>query len=155
MSLMKTPWMKWSLVVFGTILLLLVAGFAFLVFDFRGLDKSRLVRESISPNGHLVAEVHEVITPMHGGPDTVQVTLRPASRAVGDIVYSQTFECGPDYSAFQVEWQDSKNLTVSYGICDAGRYHSASDKNVFQKSTSWEGISISYRDSGYVAHAKL
>jgi hypothetical protein len=152
---MKTPWLKWPLVVFGTILVLLMGGFAFLVFDFRGHDQTRLIRESTSPDGHLVAEIHEVITPMHGGPDMVQVTLRPASRAVGDIIYSQTFECGPDYRAFQVEWQTAQNLTVSYGICDAGRYNSASDKKVFQKSASWEGINIIYKDSGYVAHAKL
>jgi hypothetical protein len=147
--------MKWLLIGFGTILALLGMGFAFLVVDFRGHDQTRLIRESASPDGRLVADVNEVITPMHGGPDTVQVTLRPASRAIGDVIYSQTFECGPDYSAFQVEWQTSQNLTVSYGICDAGRYTSASDKKVLQKRTSWEGINISYKDSGYMAHAKL
>jgi hypothetical protein len=153
-SLMRKPWVKWSLILCGVVFLLLLAGFSWLVFDFSGHSKSRLIRETTSPDGRFVAEVREVITPMHGGPDSVQVMLRPATHAVGDVVYSQTFECGPDYSAFQIEWQSPANLTVSSGTCDAGRYRSAGDNNVFQRSTTWQGVSINYRDSGHVAHSK-
>jgi hypothetical protein len=145
---------KWMVISSAGAVLLLLVGFVILVVGFRGQNKSHVIRQSTSPDGNVIAEVRELITPMHGGPDLVQVVLRPTTDAVGDVVYSRVFECGPDYSAFQVEWQSSKSLTVSYGTCDAGRYHSATDNDVFQKNATWQDVSISYRDSGHVAHAK-
>lgn len=151
----EEPMVKWSLISIGLVLILLVGGFLWLVVDFGGHEKTHLISQSESPDGNFVVEVHEVTTPMHGGPDSVQVTLRSTTAAVGDVVYSQNFECGPDYSAFQVEWQSSKNLIVQSGICDAGRYNSASSNKVLRKIMSWEGVSIVYRESDHVAHAKL
>ena len=66
-----------------------LAGFAILVANFSGHSTSRLLVESTSTDGRLVAEVREVVTPVHGGPDSVQVALRPVTRAAGDVIYSQ------------------------------------------------------------------
>jgi hypothetical protein len=152
---MKTRWLKWSLISCGVVLLLLLVEVSWLVMDFGGHNKIRLIRDSESPDGHLVAEVQEVITPMHGGADSVQVILRSTTSTIGDVVYAQTFECGPDYSAFQLEWRSPKNLLVQYGTCDSGRYDSAMNNKVLQKSLTWRDLSISYLQSDYVAHAKL
>jgi hypothetical protein len=152
-SLMTKSWLKWSLISCGIIFLCFLAGLMLLVADFGGHTKTRLIRESASPNGQVIASAYEVITPMHGGPDSVQVTLRPSTFALGDIIYSEAFECGPDYSAFQFEWQSPSRLTVSYGICDAGRYRSATDNKILRKIGRWQEVSIVYRESGHVAHA--
>ena len=150
-----TKALKWILLSFGAIFLLLFAGFMVLVVDFGGHSKSRLLVESTSTDGRLVAEVREVVTPMHGGPDSVQVSLRSVTRAAGDVIYSQVFECGPDYSAFQVKWESPTVLVISYGTCDAGRYRSPTDNKILQMNTVWHDVTIRYQNSEYVAHAKL
>jgi hypothetical protein len=151
MSLVRKQWVKWSLILCGTVVLLLLLAFLLFAYYFAGQNKTRLIRESASPDGHFVAEVREVITPMHGGPDLVQVVLKSASQSEGDVVYSQVFECGPDYSAFQVAWQSPDSLAVSYGACDAGNFQSPTGN---KKSMAWHEVKISYRDTGHMARSK-
>jgi hypothetical protein len=152
---MEIRWLRWPLILSGVFLLVLLAGFLWLVADFGANDITRSIRQSESADGRFVAEVREVITRMHGGPDSVQVTLRATKSALGDVVFSQTFECGPDYSAFQVEWKSPQSLVIQEGMCDAGRYSSASNNKVLQKSEAWHQVKISYRRSDHVAHADL
>jgi len=134
---------------------MLLFGFLAFAHYFAGKDKTHLIRESKSPDGKFVAEIREVITPMHGGPDLIQVAIRPAGYSVPDIIYSQTFECGPDDRAFQLAWLSPKTLGVSYGMCDAGQYRRAADNKVTQKITDWHDVSIQYRQSDYIAHGSL
>lgn len=154
MSLVRKQWVTWSLISCGAVFLLLLLAFLIFAYHFAGENKTRLIRESTSPDGQFVAEINEVITPMNGGPDLVQVLLRPVTRASGEVVYSQTFECESDNRAFQVRWRSPKNLEISYGVCDTGRYHTAADNKFFQKITEWHEVSIAYLDSEHVAHAK-
>ena len=72
---MRGHWLKWVLVTCAVGLCLFLAAFGLLVFDFGGNQEIRLIRQSRSPDGALIAEVREVIEPMHGGSDSVQVLI--------------------------------------------------------------------------------
>jgi hypothetical protein len=153
--IMRRRWIKYALISAGVLFLVVLVAFGLLVFDFGGHNRDRLIRESTSPDGRVVAEIREVITPMHGGPDEVQVLLRSTRSTFGDIIYSQTFECGPDYDAFHVNWRSSNDLIVTYGTCDLGPYASGTDNSTIHKRTSWHDVGITYEPSSHVAHPKL
>jgi hypothetical protein len=141
-----------AIVAIGALVVIL---FASLLVDFSGHAKDRVLKKAVSPDGQFVAEVHEVITPMHGGPDRVDVTLQDqrSDQLVQAVVYSRIFECGPDYAGYGLRWQSSQSLTIWYPTCDGGRYRSPADNWVLQKLDMWRGVAIVYHNSGYVAHA--
>jgi hypothetical protein len=87
---------------------------------------------------------------MHGGPDTLYVTIKRGELSSADTIYSRIYECS-DVSAFDVQWKESRELTVSYGSCDSGRWHTPEENKVLKKDSAWGDIKIDYRDSGHVA----
>jgi len=137
--------------ILGVVLLAVLALAGFLVLDSGG-DKDQTIKQAMSPDGKLVVEIHQITTPMHGGPDTLRVTIR-LPEDLGDVVYSQTYECS-DYSAFRVQWKNPNELTIIYGTCDSGRWHTVDENKVWQRNTEWHDVKINYQNSGYVAHAK-
>lgn len=104
-------------------------------------DSTRLRRTS--PDGSLVAEIHTVMTPMHGGPDTLYVTIIGKNQAFGEKVFSRVYEC-EDPRGFDLVWTTSKALRVSYPQCDTGR---AEDNLVTTKQVIWRGIAIDYLEN--------
>jgi hypothetical protein len=150
---MKMKWLKWTLISIGVIVSLTLIAIVCVVVKFGGDDKTYVIRQSKSNDGNVIAEVISIVTPVHGGPDRVQVTLRPKTEPFGGIVYSQAFECGPDFRAFQVRWLSPSDLLIQYGLCE-GRYFSARDNKIFLKSTAWQGIHITYRQSDYISHGE-
>ena len=127
----------------------LLVGVVFLVLD-SPHPKDTLTLQAISPDGKLVAELHQVITPMHGGPDTFYISMRRNSLPEGENVYSQTYECN-DFTRFRLTWLNPKELSVSYGTCNLGRLHSDNDNKVWNRVESWQDIKIDYQDTKYVA----
>jgi hypothetical protein len=130
-----------SLIVVGLVVFLIFSG---------GGDKDHRLRTVISPDGKARAELHEVITPMHGGRDSVYVSLGDLDSAFDGRIFVKYHECN-DLSAFQLSWEDSDNLTVSYGGCDTGRWKTAGDDKIWVKNTAWRGINIKYLDTGKIA----
>lgn len=122
---------------------------AFLVLDLGG-PRDNLLQQSISPDGRLVAELHESITPQRGGPDTLYVTLRLARQPLGDRVYSRTYECS-DLSAFRLRWDSSNELALAYGACDSGHWHSKEENTVWKRDAVWRNVKITYEDTKHVA----
>jgi len=104
-------------------------------------DSTRL--SSTSPDRSFVAEIHTVTTPMHGGPDTLYVTIIGNKQAFGETVFSRVYECD-DPRGFDLVWTTSKALRVSYPQCDTGR---AEDNLVTVKQVIWRGIAIDYLES--------
>jgi hypothetical protein len=143
---------KWSLAAIGTLSLAIVALFAFLVLD-SGRDKDHLIMQSASPDGKLIVELHQVITPMHGGPDTLYVAIR-TQESYGEKIYSRTYECY-DFSAFRFEWNSLHDLTIYYGECSASPYdnpqENASENKIWQSDAEWHGITIHYSDTHHKA----
>jgi hypothetical protein len=144
---------KWLGLIFGVVLLAVVALFVFLVLDSGG-DKDQLVKQAASPDGKLMAELHQITTPMHGGPDTLRVTIGPIKGPSGGVVYSRSYECTSDYSAFRLQWKTPNELIVTYGTCNSGRWHTKDENKVWQSYAEWHDVKINYLDSGYVAQAK-
>ncbi len=136
----------------GLLLLILFAGlFVFLVNDFGGEDTVQAIGQYKSPDGKVIAEIQEVIAPMHGGSDTIQVTIQHSGLHDKDVVYSRVYGCTLDYSAYHLAWRSSNELVVTYGSCDGGRWHGRDDNKVLRQQGLWRGIRIDYRDSGYIA----
>jgi hypothetical protein len=142
---------KWVGMVLGVVLVGVLVLVGFLVLDSGG-SKDQTIRQAVSPDGKLVAGIHQIMTPMHGGPDTLRVTIGSSER-LGEVVYSQTYECS-DYGAFRLQWNTPNKLTIVYGTCDSGRWHTVDENKVWQRDTEWRDVKIAYQDSGYVAHAK-
>ena len=134
----------------GACLSVLLVGVIFLIFD-SGHPKDTMIQQALSPDGKLVAELHQVITPMHGGPDTLYVSMRPNSVTEGEHIYSQTYECD-DFTQFRLTWLNPKELNVSYGTCNLGRLHYDNDNKVWNRVESWQDIKINYQDTKYVAN---
>jgi hypothetical protein len=61
-----------------------------------------------------VAELHTVITPMHGGSDALYVAIRGKNDAFGETVFSRVNECD-DTNGFNIRWTGAEELNVSYG----------------------------------------
>jgi hypothetical protein len=83
---MKGALPKYLLVAFGILFLLLAALLVFLVADFPEHAADHLIAQVVSPEGQKIAELHEIITPMHGGPDTLQVMLHAKNESPADLV---------------------------------------------------------------------
>ena len=131
---------------FALILLVLIA----LMIDWSKSAKDDVIREKTSPDGKLVAEMHELTTPMHGGPDTVSVTIRQTEYTYeNEIIYSRIYECD-DFSGFDLQWKRSNELTISYGNCN-GRWHTPDENRVLETKSTWRDVKIEYRESGHVA----
>jgi len=131
---------------FALILLVLIA----LMIDWSKSAKDDVIREKTSPDGKLVAEMHELTTPMHGGPDTVSVTIRQTEYPYeNEIIYSRIYECD-DFSGFDLQWKRSNKLTISYGNCN-GRWHTPDENRVLETKSTWRDVKIEYRESGHVA----
>jgi hypothetical protein len=103
-------------VILGVVLVAVLVLVGFLVLDSGG-SKDQTIKQAASPNGKLVAEIHQITTPMHGGPDTLTVTIRQAQDPIGQKVYSRTYECD-DFSAFRIQWMAPSELTIMYGACN-------------------------------------
>jgi hypothetical protein len=67
------PKVKWVIVLCGAAVLLVAAIVVFVIVDFPGHEANHLIRRAVSPDGRSVAELREVVTPMHRGPDMLQV----------------------------------------------------------------------------------
>jgi hypothetical protein len=112
--------------------------------------KDDVIREKTSPDGKLVAEMHELTTAMHGGPDTVSVTIRQTGYPYeNETIYSRVYECD-DFSGFDLQWKRSNELTISYGNCN-GRWQTPDENRVLETKSTWRDVKIEYRDSGHVA----
>jgi hypothetical protein len=138
---------KWFGMIIGGMLLAVLILFAVILLGW-GRNKDQLIKQAISSDGKLVAEIHQIITPMHGGPDILQVTIRSAKYSSGDVVYSQTYEC----DTFRLQWKNPNELTVVYGACDSGRWHTKDENKVWQRNLEWRDVTIDYQDSGDVVH---
>ena len=90
---------------------LVLALLALLEVDFGGSERNHVIWQARSPDARYVAELHEVITPMHGGPERVEVTWK-SKEAFRAVVYAQTFECGPDDNGYQWQWSSSRTLII-------------------------------------------
>ena len=113
--------------------------------------KDDVIREKTSPDGKLVAEMHELTTAMHGGPDTVSVTIRQTGYPYeNETIYSRVYECD-DFNGFDLQWKQSNELTISYGNCNSGRWHTSDENRVLQTKSAWRDVKIDYRDSGHLA----
>ena len=131
---------------------LILLAFIALMIDWSrsGAAKDDVIREKTSPDGKLVAEMHELTTPMHGGPDTVSVTIRQTGYPYeNEIIYSRIYECD-DFSGFDLQWKRSSEVTISYGNCN-GRWHTPDENKVLETKSAWRDVKIEYRDSGHVA----
>jgi hypothetical protein len=108
-----------------------------------GASKDQMRASAWSPNGRFVAELHTVIAPVHGGPDTLYLAIRDKNEAFGETVFSRVYECD-DANGFNIRWTGAETLNVSSGECDTG--HSEEDR-VHTKQMVWRGIAIKYFDT--------
>ena len=106
--------LKWIFLLLGTACLIVLAIVAFLVVDFPGHSTDHVVKRAVSPDGRGVAELHEVVTPMHAGPDLIRLKLSSIAGNDSATVYSSVFECGPDFSGYDLRWQSAHSLSFSY-----------------------------------------
>jgi len=113
---------------------------------------THLIRSVPSPDGQTTAQIWQVVTPMHAGPDYAQVSLRARDGVTSTPVYARAFFCN-DFSGYSLQWESNKRLTVWFGSCDMGASRSTADNVVLQESSKWRDIAIIYRDSGHVAHS--
>jgi hypothetical protein len=139
-------------VILGVLLVCALVVFGLLVLNSAD-DKDETIKREMSPDGKLEAEIHQITTPMHGGPDTLRVTIA-SSGGTGDVVYSRTYECS-DYSAFRLEWKSSNELTILYSECNASKVNTIEENirenKVWQSDTSWRDVKINYKDTQYLA----
>lgn len=132
--------LKWILLLFGAAGLIILATIVLLVVDFPGHSTDHVVIRAVSPDGQLVAELHEVVTAMHGGPDLIRLKLSTISGNDSAIIYSSVFECGPDFSGYDLRWQSAHSLSFLYKAC-------ASDPSNTGQGThlnSWRDVRIHY-----------
>lgn len=117
-------------------------------------DQDYIVQQKASPDGKLVAEIHRATTGMWQGPDTVYVAIRSTKNAVGDHVYSKTYECD-DFSGFGLEWNNLNQLTVTYAECHESKFNSptefAQENKVSKSDSAWNDVTIRYVDSHHIA----
>ena len=143
--------LKWFFAGLAILICGFVCVFIFLVAD-SGTARVTTIKQSLSPDGQFSAEVDQLITPMHGGPDTIQVRLKRVKRGPEVIIYERTYGCSNDYRGYDVRWMTVKDLTVVYGACDSGRWHSPDENNVHTKIARAQGVDITFEDSGHTAH---
>jgi hypothetical protein len=152
-QLMSRDILKWFGIICGSLLLAALSFFGYFVMN-SGRDKDHLLRQAVSPDGKLKAEIHQNITPMHGGPDTLRVTIAPVDAPFGDVVYSRTYECD-DHGAFQIQWENSSELTIAYGACSGSGLSANEEFNrenrVWKKDPVWHDVNITYKDTKHVA----
>ena len=129
-----------------------LAALIFVVNDFGGHSTNQSIRQSVSPDGRLVAEMRQVTTPMNGGPDTLEVTIKEVNSQSGDLIYSQVYGCSLDYSGYTLTCKTPAELVVTYGACDGGRWRSRGENKVLVRQSLWKDVKIDYHDSGYMAH---
>lgn len=113
-----------------------------------GESKDTTIAKAVSPDGQRRLELHQVIAPVHGGPDRFQITLGDVSSSFGDTVYSHEFECA-DFKGFRIWWTDSTHADVEYGLCDTGH---PEGKNMSPPPPliSWKNVTIALHGSGGV-----
>lgn len=140
---------KVSLWLFDSVLVAALGFIVFLLLSWGG-DKDQTRKSVPSPDGRFVAELHTVVTPMHGGPDTLYVAIRGKSDAFGETVFSRVYECD-DTSGFDVRWSGAETLDVSYGACDTGQWHTPAEDRITIKQAVWRGIVINYFDTHHTA----
>ena len=132
----------WSLAV----VLFAVFGLSIFVLASWGADKDQMRQSATSPDGRFVAELHTVVTPMHGGPDTLYVAIRGEKDPFGETVFSRVYECG-DTNGFNLQWANPEQLNVSQGQCATGQWHTPNDDRITTKQAIWRGIAINYIDT--------
>jgi hypothetical protein len=140
---------KVSLWLLGGVLVAALGCIAFLLVSWGG-DKDQTRQSAPSPDGRFIAELHTVLTPMHGGPDTLYVAIRNKNDAFGETVFSRVYECD-DTSGFNIRWNGAETLEVSYGACDTGQWHTPAEDRITTKQVVWRGIAINYLDSRHTA----
>lgn len=133
--------LKWILLLFGAAGLVVLAIIVFLVVDFPGQSTDHVVKRAVSPDGRVVAELHEVVTAMHGGPDLIHLTLSSIAGKDSAIVYSSVFECGPDFSGYELRWQSAHSLSFLYKTCAANPSNTAQGTQL----NSWRDVNIHYQ----------
>jgi hypothetical protein len=145
----------WSI---GTVIAVALILFTLLIVDWsrssKRTEQDRIIQQRPSPDGKLIAEIHTFTTAMWGGPDTLYLSIRPAQSASGSTVYSRTYECA-DYSAFGLEWNTLKDLTLKYGECHSSKFDSptefAQENKISKSDSAWNDVMIHYVDSRHVA----
>jgi hypothetical protein len=144
MSLMKAA-IRIILILGGTVFCVVAAGALFLVMR-EGQPQDRMVAKSVSPDGRRILELHQVIAPVHGGADHLQITIGDAAASFGDVVFSQKFEYS-DFKTFRIWWTDSTHANFRYGPCDTGH---AEDRpmNPQPSSVLWKDVTLALDDSG-------
>ena len=137
---------KVSLWLSGGLLFAVLGLLAFLLLSWGG-SKDQTRQSALSPDCRFVAELHTVITPMHGGPDTLYVAIRGKNEAFGETVFSRVYECD-DTNGFNIRWTGAEALSVSAGECDTGH---PEDDRINTKQVVWRGIAINYLDTHHTA----
>lgn len=132
--------LKWIVLLFGAASLIVLATIVFLVVDFPGHSPDHVVKRAVSPDGRVVAELHEVVTPMHGGPDLIRLTLSTIAGSASEVVYSSAFECGPDFSGYGLQWQSAHSLLFLYKACAANPSNTGQGTHL----NSWRDVNIHY-----------
>jgi hypothetical protein len=117
MSLMKAA-ICIILILGGTVFCVVAAGALFLVMR-EGQPQDRMVAKSVSPDGRRTLELHQVIAPVHGGADHLQITIGDAAASFGDVVFSQKFECS-DFKTFVSGGQTPHMPTSAMGRATLG-----------------------------------
>jgi hypothetical protein len=112
-----------------------------------GGSKDQTRQSAPSPDGRFVAELHTVITPMHGGPDTFYVAIRGKNDAFGETVFSRVYECD-DTDGFNIRWTGAEELNVSSGECNTGH---PEDDRINTKQVVWRGVAINYLGTHHTA----
>ena len=130
---------KVSLLLSGGVLFAVLGLLAFLLVSW-GASKNKTRQSALSPDGRFVAELHTVITPMHGGPDTLYVAIRGKNDAFGETVFSRVYECD-DTDGFNLRWTDAEELNVSSEECDAGHRE---DDRINTKRVMSRDVAIDY-----------
>lgn len=135
---------KWTTIIAGVPLAFTLALVVALIAYVPGRDADRLVRASKSPDGSVVAEIHQVITPMWGGADRLEVRLSHANHFPSDVVYSSTFECA-GLNDFRLTWTGPHTLEITLGRCTSGPFNgSSSDPVISRKLDLWKEVGITY-----------
>jgi hypothetical protein len=143
------PGVKVSLWVLGSVLVAVFGLSVFLLLSW-GVAKDQTKRSAASPDGRFVAELHTVIAPRFGGPDTLYVSIRGQKDTFGETVFSRVYECD-DTSGFNIHWTGPEELNVLYGACDTGQLHTPADDRITTKQVVWRGVTVNYLDSHHPA----
>ena len=137
---------KWAAILSAVVLALVLIAVVFLIVYVPGEDKDLTIHTSTSPNGRIVAEIHNVVTPMWGGPDHIEIRLRHPGETNSQVVYSRMLEC--NFDAFQVRWKGPEQLDVTTADCDSGAINGVpSNAIIAQKVSEWQGVRITYTNS--------